>query len=251
MPLESLLQAAQSSSRSFVPVFSRSFGSWKLSIDRRTFAPAELAEHYDRKSSAWHATIDRHGFGHAYQRLIGKVLRQQRYQQTAPELRVLDAGIGTGAMAIAFRNEIGRRFRIDGIDISPEMLRQADRELHKCDVDLTLRQGELTDLSYADNTFDVVLVAHVLEHLPDPQIALAEIFRVLRPGGIMICCITRRSSVGAYIQFLWRTHQVDVSSALGWLRNSGLQSVRAIPFEKHSAGRRFSIGYVGRKPAQV
>lgn len=248
MPFETLLPAAQPSPRSFVPVFSRSFGSWQLTIDRQIFAQADLAEHYDRKSGDWHATIARHGFAYAYERLICKVLRQPRYEGAEKALRVLDAGIGTGAMAVSFRKAIGRRIRIDGIDISSEMLRQAHDKLYGCDVDLALQEGELSDLSFPDNSFDVVLVAHVLEHLPDPQVALAEVHRVLKPGGVLICCITRRSLVGAYIQLLWRTHQVDVSTALRWLRQSGLQSVRAIPLTRATPARRFSIGYVGRKP---
>jgi len=151
-------------------------------------------------------------------------------------------------MSSAFGKLLGRRFQLVGIDISSAMLCQAVTRLNRLDIDLTLAQADMTALPYPENTFDVILVAHVLEHTLDPQVAIAEMFRVLKPGGVLICCITRRSWVGAYIQFMWRTSQVDMSSALGWLRHCGLQSVRAIPLDRQSTTRRFSIGYVGRKP---
>lgn len=246
MQSESIRHATSSA---LLPVFSYAFGSWKLSLDRRPFTPKELASHYDKQSSHWHQAIDRHGFEEAYQRFLGKILRQERYRQNATELRVLDAGIGTGAMTTAFCKLIGNSFQLDGIDISPAMLEQAADRLKYQDLDCTLTQADLADLPFADNTFDLVLVAHVLEHLPDPKTAIDELFRVLKPGGVLICCMTRRSWMGAYIQLIWRTHQVNMATAKGWLRRAGLHSVRAIPL--NAAPRRFSIGYVGRKPQVV
>lgn len=229
-----------------LPVFSFAFGSWKLSLDRSPFEQKELATHYDKQSSHWHRAINRYGFEEAYHRLMGKILRQHRYDQDTTNLRVLDAGIGTGAMTSALRRLTGTRFQLDGIDISSAMLGQAAKRLKRQDVDFTLTQADLTVLPYADNTFDLVLAAHVLEHLPDPNRAIDELFRVLKPGGVLICCMTRRSWMGAYIQLVWRTHQVAQSTAKGWLRRAGLHCVRAIPLD--AAPRRFSIGYVGCKP---
>lgn len=42
---------------------------------------------------------------------------------------------------------------------------------------------DITDISYEDNRFDAILCSHVLEHIPDEQAALRELFRVLKPGG--------------------------------------------------------------------
>ena len=77
-----------------------------------------------------------------------------------------------------------------------------------------------------------MLVAHVVEHLADPNQALRELYHVLKPGGILICAITRRSAFGAYIQLVWRTHQVDIPAARHWLHGCGLCTVRAVPFDK-------------------
>lgn len=239
---------ANSKGDAVVPMFSQSIGSWQFSIGRRAFTLGELKGHYERSSTTWQAKIDRMGFEEVYARLLAKILRQRRYAQDTPDLHVLDAGIGTGAMTSAFSKLREARFRVDGIDISDAMLREAAGRLGRLDIDLNLFRADLGALPHADNTFDVVLVAHVLEHLPEPDRAISELYRVLKPGGLIVACITRRSAFGAYIQFLWRTHQVEMGEAFGWLRHAGFQSVRAVPLEKRSVSRRLSIGYVGRKP---
>ncbi|MFN3840955.1 MAG: class I SAM-dependent methyltransferase [Cyclobacteriaceae bacterium] len=50
----------------------------------------------------------------------------------------------------------------------------------------TIRKEDATNISFADNTFDLVLANHVLEHIPDYKKALSEIWRVLKPGGTAI-----------------------------------------------------------------
>lgn len=234
---------------SLMPVLSQSFGSWQLSVERRAFNQSDLADRYDRKSGNWHKIIERHRFQAAYRDLIDRIMRQPRYRQEADDLRVLDAGIGTGAMSLAFRQHLGRRFCLNGIDISPAMLREASERLGGEDIDITLTGADLTSLPFADSAFDVVLAAHVVEHLADPRAALREMFRILKPGGIVICCITRQSVTGAYIQLMWRTHRVSRSTALGWFLDCGFELARALPLQGRTASRRFSIGYVGRKPA--
>lgn len=231
-----------------VPIFTRVWGSWKLSLERRSFDPSELARHYDTRAPHWQQTVDRLGFDAAYETLLARVFRQARYQRPLTKPTILDAGIGTGAMSAALCKTLGQPVEIHGIDISPDMLVQARHRLELLNADLALRTGDLTRLPYASNSFDIVLVAHVLEHLPNPQGAIRELYRVLKPGGVIVTCITRRSPFGAFVQMLWRTHQVDRQTGLAWLRHAGFASVRAIPLCKHSLCRRFSIGYAARKP---
>lgn len=240
-----------SSNTETIPFWSQSFGSWCFSISRRPFAVSELEGHYDKASDSWQATIAKLGFEAAYADLIDQAAPELLRSESGAQPKVLDAGIGTGAFAAAFASRSPRTLALTGLDVSSEMLRQAQRNLSSFVADANFFKGDVNDLPFADHTFDVVLVAHVVEHMADPEAALAELSRVLKPGGVFVACITQRSSAGAYIQLKWRTHRVDECTAKGWFDRSGLSSVRAIKLKSGSTARRFSTGYVAVKTHQL
>lgn len=251
MPYDDRFEAANVAAPQVIPVWSRSMGSWTFSLGRKPFEAHELEGHYDKVSDTWHATISQLGFEGAYADLIGRALAATPVQPVNNALHVLDAGIGTGAMSAAFVDNYAGAIDLTGIDISADMLAQAERRLKQNHLSAQFLQADVNNLPFADNTFDVVLVAHVLEHMADPKRALAELHRVLRPGGRLIACVTQRSSAGAYIQLKWRTHRVDTSTARGWLWDCGFTAVRAFPFCAGSKASRLSHGYVGQKAGQL
>lgn len=232
-----------------IPMYARFFGSWHIAIGRRAFRTQDLEGHYDKLSGVWQTKIDRFGFESAYAELISRVLCHWRYRVTARRPDVLDAGIGTGSMTAAFAQVLGRPCRLVGVDVSADMLREARSRFAQEPVLPELLQADLAALPFPDASFDVVLIAHVLEHMSQPDRAVAELHRVLKPGGVVIACITRRSWMGAYVQMIWRTHQVDVSLARRWLNRAGFGAVRPVPLAKSRAARRWSIGYVAQKAA--
>jgi len=227
-----------------IPVFSHRFGSWHVSLTREPFRPKELETHYDRAAKGWQSTVNKLGFTSAYAGLIEDALGPAWPGAARGPVKVLDAGIGTGAMSRAFLDVAAQPVALTGVDLSADMLRCAAVQLQDISTTLELVQSDLAALPFADNSFDVVLGAHVLEHLPAPHVAMAELARVLKPGGRVILCMTRRSAFGAYIHMKWRTHQVAVPTAFGWLRQSGFENVRAIRLRKVGFARHFSIGYV-------
>lgn len=234
-----------------IPVWSRYFGSWCFSISRRPFAVNELEGHYDKASDRWHTTISKLGFEAAYADLIDQAQPELSKTEPNARLKVLDAGIGTGAFAGAFASSCLRPIDLTGLDVSSEMLRQAENNLNSLVTNASFYKGDINDLPFAEHTFDVVLVAHVIEHMAEPDVALAELSRVLKPGGFLVACITQRSSAGAYIQFKWRTHRVDEYTAAGWFHRSGLSGVRAIKLKDGSTAQRFSTGYVAVKTPEA
>jgi ubiquinone/menaquinone biosynthesis C-methylase UbiE len=97
-----------------------------------------------------------------------------------PVLKYLDIGCGTGGMMKAL--EPDTRLSI-GMDVSYKALMYSQGKNLRC-----LFQGDACQLGLPDNTFDLVTALDVLEHCEDDVGVLAEIYRVLTPGGF--CCLT-------------------------------------------------------------
>jgi SAM-dependent methyltransferase len=91
----------------------------------------------------------------------------------------LDAGCGDGRYLAALAGELPPRRA--GVDISERILETA-----RVRVDADFRQGNLEALPFADGEFDLVLCSQVIEHVLDADAAMAELVRVLRPGGTLV-----------------------------------------------------------------
>jgi phosphatidylethanolamine/phosphatidyl-N-methylethanolamine N-methyltransferase len=113
--------------------------------------------------------------------------------------RVLEVGVGTGISLPQYASHL----RIFGTDISEAMLRKAR---HRVD-DLGLKNVEglavmdAEKLEFPDNSFDVVMAQYVVTAVPNPEAALDEFARVLRPGGELII-LTRVSADAGMRRFI-------------------------------------------------
>lgn len=110
--------------------------------------------------------------------LYEEVIRRCRPYLT-PESRVLELACGTGQFTLPL---CGQTAAWEATDFSPEMIRRAQRRSTAARFSVE----DATALSFADGSFDVVLIANALHILPEPLKALAEIKRVLVPGGILL-----------------------------------------------------------------
>jgi demethylmenaquinone methyltransferase/2-methoxy-6-polyprenyl-1,4-benzoquinol methylase len=231
-----------------IPVFARWFGSWRISLQRRALRSPQLTRFYDQAAPEWSQKLDRLGFPGAYETLLRRVLRDEAPGVTGAQLRVLDCGVGPGALSCALARVLPAPFKLDAIDISPRMLERGSSSLRDTDVEVSLCHGEVRKLPYGNGVFDLVMTAHVLEHLVDPSVALSEMVRVLKPGGLLIACLTRRSALGMYGQLKWRTHRVTPAEAEGWLLESGLDNAHCRSFDHRAFCQQLSVACVGRKP---
>ncbi|AJT62726.1 Malonyl-[acyl-carrier protein] O-methyltransferase [Streptomyces lydicus] len=95
--------------------------------------------------------------------------------------RVLDAGCGTGRALPALRAAVGPRGTVLGVDLTPEMLREAERAGRDRYAGLLL--ADVTRLPLPDGALDAVFAAGLVSHLTDLADGLAELARTVRPGG--------------------------------------------------------------------
>lgn len=101
-----------------------------------------------------------------------------------PGEQVLDLGVGPGFLAAQMAAEVGADGRVCGIDVSPSMLAiAAARDTGPDAATVELARGRAEDIPYDGGSFVVVVATQVLEYVPDVPRALAQIHRVLRPGG--------------------------------------------------------------------
>jgi ubiquinone/menaquinone biosynthesis C-methylase UbiE len=91
--------------------------------------------------------------------------------------RVLDAGTGAGTLALALAPLVGE---VVGIDLVPELLEAARRDAPP---NATFVEGDATALPFESATFDLACSRRTLHHVNRPELALAELARVAKPGG--------------------------------------------------------------------
>jgi len=95
----------------------------------------------------------------------------------------VDLGSGTGHLACDLVEVFGCR-EVLGLDFSPVMVSRA-RELHEATPGLSFRQGDARDTKLPDASFDLVVMHTILCHVPGPEAAICEAFRILKPGGTL------------------------------------------------------------------
>jgi SAM-dependent methyltransferase len=114
------------------------------------------------------------------------MLRRRRHVRGAlaaqPGERILDVGCGPGFYVQELLAEVGPDGSILAVDASPDMLALARQRCDGHD-NVTFREGNASALPVDDGDVDAALCVQVLEYVPDPPGALAEICRALRPGG--------------------------------------------------------------------
>lgn len=227
---------------------SRRIGSWEVMISRWPLSTTDLASRYDAVSGKWARTERRFQLNTAYQEplLASQVVID--LMQIEPQARVLDCGVGNVSLSIALDSIKKGPVDIHAIDTSAQMLAQAKSVMQHAGLNPHLQQADVMSLPYDDQSFDFVMAAHVLEHLPDPQRALEEMIRVLKPGGMVFLCVTRPSLFGALVQLLWRTRAITDQQGIAWLHASQLIDVRYQPVRLGSFAGFASTAFWARRP---
>jgi ubiquinone/menaquinone biosynthesis methyltransferase len=151
----------------------------------------------------------------------------------APGSRALDLACGTGDIAFALS---AQGAAVVGLDVTHRMLEHARARASALrTLDHSSRtphalfvQGDMMALPFADAQFDVVTTGYGLRNVPELGPAIAEIRRVLRPGGIFVSLDFNRPS-NAIVRQIYLTYLFIVGGTLGWVLHRDADTYRYIP----------------------
>ncbi|MEU4422174.1 methyltransferase domain-containing protein [Actinoplanes sp. NPDC024001] len=123
--------------------------------------------------------------------------------------RILDVGVGTGRNLPHYPAGAS----ITGLDLSPEMLAHARRRAAGLHRDADLREGDAQRMPFADESFDTVVCALSLCAIPNPRAAIAEMRRVLVPGGRLLLLDHIASTWPPVRAAQWLLERVTIATA--------------------------------------
>ena len=174
--------------------------------DNRSYYDAFSARYEKGRDAGYHALVDA--------LTVDLVLRYARGKD------VIEVGCGTGLILKEIASEA---HHAAGVDLSAGMLRRA------CARGLAVAQGDATAIPFASESFDVVCSFKVLPHVRDLEAALAEMTRLLRPGGHLLIEFYNRRSLRALVKRLKRPTAVadDVTDEEVYTRYDTFESFTA------------------------
>lgn len=144
-----------------------------LSKDKLQAVYNKVASWYDWQHSFFTLNYDQKG----RKLVIAKTI--------SPGDKILDAGAGTGTTALMAAQKAGHKGKVILYDFSEGMLNKARKKAQKKHLTgrLTFERGDMEELPFQDNSFDVCLSTYSMCPLYDPSIAAKELYRVVKPGG--------------------------------------------------------------------
>jgi ubiquinone/menaquinone biosynthesis C-methylase UbiE len=157
----------------------------------------------------------------------------------------LEVAIGTGLNLPHYPDDV----RLTGVEFSPAMLAIARRRAEDLGRDVDLREGDAHALAFPDATFDTVVCTFALCAIPDDRTALAEMARVLRPGGLLLLADHVEAGPRVVRAVQWLVERVSIPVGGEYWRRRPIRQVEAMGFavERHD---RFKLGIVERLAAR-
>ncbi len=177
-----------------------------------------------------------------------------------PGWKVLDLGSGGGVDVFLAAKKVGPTGHVTGLDMTDDMLDKARRNAEAGGFDnVTFTKGDIEEMPFEDNTFDLVISNCVINLVPDKRRAYREIHRVLKPGGrIGIADMATRGEMPAEIRKsaeAWAgcvAGAIDLDEYLELVKSEGFKEVETrfeneYDFARSADYALLSIGLVGTK----
>ena len=144
------------------------------------------------------AFVERTGGYDTYDEDLSQLLTSLNISKSSKETLVLDVGCGTGKCSIPLA-KLG--YKVIGVDISDKAIEIALKKAEKAKLDITFRVEDIEDLSFENDTFDLVFCGGVLHHFPDLKKIESEMHRVLKEKGRLCAYEPNRSNPITYFFF--------------------------------------------------
>ena len=201
---------------------------------------ARLAALYDRAATTWHEGLTRLGYPAAYRHLVGSGTHHSA-------ARVIDVGAGSGLLAETWVQAAGRPLTLALLDPSADMLARADCRLRAEGIAPRLLLDGIGCEAVKLGSADVVLCAHVLEHLDTPLAALIWMRERLCPGGQVFLAVSRPHWCTALLRWKWGHRAYRPEEMTGLLEEAGFAGIETVPFPSGPPSRT-SMGYRAQRP---
>jgi ubiquinone/menaquinone biosynthesis C-methylase UbiE len=166
-----------------------------------TKTEAKAGSYYDKIAGFYDFTFKLNGYGRS--------LDEYFFNHPLPlsrGARILDAGCGTGLLTLALLRAIHFPVKITALDLSATSIEAARRAVGDgpCRTrDARFAQGNLLSLTFADNSFDMVVTSGALEYVPLSD-GMNELARVINPGGHLLHIPCRPSPASTILEILFR-----------------------------------------------
>ncbi|MDO9491516.1 class I SAM-dependent methyltransferase [Acetobacterium sp.] len=177
----------------------------------------KIGEYWDERSLVFdkeHDTEDLNAWGATLERLLGEDKNKS----------VLDLGTGTGFLA-NMTSKLG--YSTIGIDISKEMMKLGVKHAKTVGSDTVFMEGNVLALPFMDNTIDFIINSRLIWTLVEPDVAIKEWLRILKPGGKIMCFNRMQEGIGLNIGKIniYEDEEVDKQLAIKGARMEELRDL--------------------------
>ncbi len=149
---------------------------------------------------------------------------------------ILDVGCGHGHSL----RMLDQRFnpeKIIGLDVDPEFQTRAQHNVSLCNCEVQLQNDDAANIDLDDDSVDMLFCHQTFHHLVDPERAIQEFFRVLKPGGLLLFAESCRRYIHSFLIRLLFRHPMDVQKTdleyIALIRSAGFK------FEENNISRPF------------
>lgn len=215
------------------------FGSWQLTVEQPQMDTSALMAIYSRRASRWKKVVQRYGVDRSYSKLWQ--LMPIRFEIKS---RVLDIGAGTGTLAKSFKQNYPQS-NITLLDLNTEMLDQAVRDLS---FPVEIIHANAASYRSKGQVYDVVICAHVIEHMEDPVSTLRHWQSCFHEDSYIVLIVTRKKWFNSWLNLSWNLNLYHEDELLRKFKLAGYEVCHTLHLPGIVAGK-LSRVYVARRQA--